>query len=274
MIRLITAEFKRLMYRRMTLFFPAILAVFMVIGVVIAYFVIDNDEGNSPDFVNDIAGGVDAPDILGLVASLLPIMAFVIGASYFGADAKTGMIEQLLTWEPRRLRLLGARVVSVFAGVGVIGALLSVFFVALMFGLAVATGTTDGTSGELWGNIGLGVARTGVAVGLFAIFGLGITVLINNSVGSIVGFIIYWFIIESFIVSVFLPKVGVYLPITNAGSFGSGSDVERIDGNAFSQEGPDLVVSHGYLTAGLILAGWTALGVLLAAIAFSRRDID
>lgn len=172
MIRLTTAEFKRLMYRRMTLFFPAILAVFMVVGVVIAYFVINNDDGNSPDFVNDIAGGVDAPDILGLVANLLPIMAFVIGASYFGADAKAGMIEQLLTWEPRRLRLLGSRVISVFVGVGLIGAILSVFFVALIFGLAAATGTTDGTSAELWGNIGLGVLRTGVAVGLFAIFGL------------------------------------------------------------------------------------------------------
>ena len=274
MIRLTTAEFKRLMYRRMTLFFPAILAVLMVVGVVIAYFVINNDDGNSPDFVNDMAGGVDAPDILGLVANLLPIMAFVIGASYFGADAKAGMIEQLLTWEPRRLRLLGSRVISVFVGVGVIGAILSVFFVALIFGLAAATGTTDGTSGELWGNIGLGVIRTGVAVGLFAIFGLGVTVVINNSVGSIVGFIIYWFIVESFIISAFLSKVGVYLPITNASAFGSGNDVQRITGSVFSEDGPDLIVSHGYPTAGLILAGWTALGVLLAAVAFSRRDID
>ena len=273
MIRLITAEFKRLMFRRMTLFFPAILAAFMAGGILIAYFVINNND-DSPDFVNDIAGGVDAPDILGLVANLLPIMAFVIGASYFGADAKTGMIEQLLTWEPRRLRLLGARVISVFLGVGVIGALLSVFFVALLFGLAAATGTTDGTSAELWGNIGLGILRTGAAVGLFAVFGLGVTVLINNSVGSIVGFIIYWFIIESFLIAAFLPKVAAYLPITNAAAFGSGNNVERVEGSVFSEEGPDFIVSHGYLTAGLILAGWTALSVAVAALAFSRRDID
>jgi ABC-type transport system involved in multi-copper enzyme maturation permease subunit len=246
----------------------------MLGGIVIAYFVIQNDEDNTPDFVNDIAGGVEAPNILGIVASLLPIMAFVIGASYYGADAKSGMIEQILTWEPRRLRLLAARTLSSLVGVGVIGALMAAYFVALLYGLAATTGTTGGTTGELWANIGLGVLRTGVAVGLFAIFGLGITVLINNSVGSIVGFIIYWFILENFIIAVFLPKVSVYLPITNAGSFGSGNDVERITGNAFSQDGPDLVVSHGYLLAGAILAAWVVTGLALAAVAFMRRDID
>ncbi len=274
MIRLASAEFKRLMARRMTLFFPAVLAVLMLGGIVIAYFVIQNDDDNTPDFVNDIAGGVEAPNILAILANLLPIMAFVIGASYFGADAKSGMIEQILTWEPRRLRLLGARTVSSLVGVGVIGAILAVYFVALLYGLAATTGTTGGTSGELWANIAFGVLRTGLAVGLFAIFGLAITVLINNSVGSIVGFIIYWFILENFIIAVFLPRIAVYLPITNAAAFGSGNDVERITGNAFSEEGPDLAVSHGYLLAGAILAAWVVTGLVLSAVAFTRRDID
>lgn len=274
MIRITIAEFKRLMVRRMTVLFPGALAVFMLGGVVIAYFVIENDEDNTPDFVADIAGGVEAPNILGIVAALLPIMAFVIGASYFGADAKSGMIEQILTWEPRRLRLLAARAVSSLVGIGVIGAILAIYFVALMFGLAATTGTTEGTSAELWANIASGVLRTGLAVGLFAIFGLGITMLVNNSVGSIVGFIIYWFILENFIIAVFLPRVSVYLPITNAGAFGSGNDVEYITGNAFSQEGPDLAVSHGYLAAGAVLAGWVVLGLVLGAVAFTQRDID
>lgn len=274
MIRITLAEFKRLMARRMTLVFPAALAVLMLGGIVIAYFVIENDEDNTPDFVTEIAGGVEAPNILGIVAALLPIMAFVIGASYFGADAKSGMIEQILTWEPRRLRLLAARAISSLIGVGVIGATLAMYFVALLFGLAATTGTTDGTSGELWANIAFGVLRTGLAVGLFAIFGLGITMLINNSVGSIVGFIIYWFILENFIIAIFLPRVSVYLPITNAGAFGSGNDVEYITGNAFSQDGPDLAVSHGYLLAGAVLAAWVVLGLVLGAVAFTQRDID
>ena len=38
-----------------------------------------------------------------------------------------------------------------------------------------------------------------MASGLFAACGSGVTLLINNSIGSIVGFIIYWFVIENII---------------------------------------------------------------------------
>lgn len=271
MINLLVAESERLWARRMTRFFPGVLAVLMVAGIVIAYFVISNDSDNSPDFVADMAGGVLATTILGPVASLLPIMAFVIGASYIGADMKTGMLEQLLTWEPRRLRFLAARIVASSSGVALLAMALGALLVALLFGLAATTGTADGTSGELWANVAVAVVRLGFASALFCAFGLAITVLVNNSVGSIVGFVIYWFIVENFLVSAFLPRVAVYLPITNATSFANGTDVQRIDGSVFSDF--ELIDQHSYLAAGLILLAWTALAVAIAAVAFDRRDI-
>ena len=271
MIQLTLAESKRLWARRMTRFFPAILAVLFIAGIVIAYFVIDNDDDNTPDFVTDIAGGIEANEVLGPIATLLPIMAFVIGASYIGADVKTGMLEQILTWEPRRLRLLVARSIAGFTGAAMLAMALAVFLVALLWGLAAATGTTDGTSGEFWGNVAMAVVRTGAAAGLFLLFGLGITVLVNNSVGAIVGFVIYWFIVENFLLGAFLPKVAVYLPITNADSFASGSDVERIEGSVFGDF--EIVSHHGFQTAGVILAAWTIASVAASSVVFTRRDI-
>ncbi|MDH3682083.1 MAG: hypothetical protein OEV40_19285 [Acidimicrobiia bacterium] len=273
MINLLVAESTRLWARRMTRFFPLGLAALFVAGIVIAFLVISNDEGNSPDFVDDMAGGVGAQDVLGPITAVLPLMAFVIGGSYIGADAKTGMLEQLLTWEPRRLRFLVARLVSLVVGVAVLAMALAVFLVALLYSLAASTGTVDGVTGELWGNIAVIVLRTGLAAGLFSAFGFGVTLLINNSVGAIVGFVIYWFIIENFLVAVFLPRVSSYLPITNADSFASGRDVERLEGNVFQGE-VDTIVSHGYLTAGVVLAAWVALAVIAAALVFVRRDID
>jgi ABC-type transport system involved in multi-copper enzyme maturation permease subunit len=271
MINLLRAESKRLWARRMTRFFPAVLALLMIAGIVIAYLVIVNDDGNMPDFVDDIAGGTEATSLLGPVATLLPVMAFVIGASFIGADVKTGMLEQILTWEPRRLRLLSARTIVGVLSVGLLAVLLAVFLVGLLYGLAAATGTTDGTSSELWANVATSVVRTGAAAGLFFAFGLGITLLVNNSVGSIVGFVIYWFIVEGFLVAAFLPKVAVYLPVTNATAFAQGTPVQRIDGSVFGDF--DLIDDHSYLMAGLILAGWTALALALSAVAFRRRDI-
>lgn len=273
MIALVAAESNRLWARRMTRFFPLGLAVAFVAGIVIAYFVIENDDTNSPNFVDDIAGGVEALDLLGPVTALLPLMAFVIGASYIGADSKTGMLEQLLTWEPRRLRFLAARVLSLFIGVFILAMALAAFLVVLLYVLAALTGSTDGTSGEFWGNVAIIIVRTGVAAGLFSLFGMGVTLLIDNSVGSIVGFVIYWFIIENFLVAAFLPRVAPYLPIANADAFASGRDVERISGSVFSDDF-ELVSVHGYVTAGIVLALWVAAALVLSSVAFVRRDID
>jgi len=273
MINLLAAESQRLWARRMTRFFPAILALLMVAGVVIAYLVINGDDSNSPDFVNDIAGGLEASSLFGPITTLLPVMAFVIGASSIGADSKTGMLEQLLTWEPRRLRLLGARLLAVASGVGLLVMALGLVLVGLLYALAASTGTVDGTTGELWANVAVALLRLGVASALFAAFGVGITLLVDNSVGSIVGFVIYWFIVENFLVALFLPKVHVYLPVNNADSFASGTDIERIDGSVFTETGPDFVTEHSYIVAGVILAGWVALAVVASGLVFNRRDV-
>jgi ABC-type transport system involved in multi-copper enzyme maturation permease subunit len=273
MMNLVVAESSRLWARRMTRFFPLGLVAVIVAGIVIAYFVIEGDDQNSPDFVNDVAGGIGAQEILGPVTAVLPLMAFVIGASYIGADSKTGMLEQLLTWEPRRLRFLFARVVSLFFGVAILAMALAVVLVALLFVLAALTGTTDGTSGEFWGNVAVIVLRSGLAAGLFSVFGMGVTLLVDNSVGSIVGFVIYWFIIENFLVAAFLPRVAPYLPIANADAFASGQDVERIRGSVFSDDF-ELIGVHDYRTAGVILVIWVAVALGGASVVFVRRDID
>ena len=273
MTGLLIAETSRLWARRMTRFFPLGLAAAMVAGIVIAYFVIENDDDNTPDFLIDIAGGVEATSLLGPITILLPLMAYVIGASYIGADSKTGMLEQLLTWEPRRLRFLFARIASLFVGVAVIAMLLAVFLVVLLYVLAALTGTTDGTTGEFWGNVAIIVLRSGLAAGLFSLFGMGVTLLIDSSVGSIVGFVIYWFIIENFLVAAFLPRVSPYLPITNADAFASGRDVERISGSVFSEDF-ELVSVHGYVIAGVVLAAWVVAALISSGLAFVNRDID
>ena len=272
MIPLLRAETHRLWARRMTRLFPLGMAGVFVVGVGIAWAVIASNDSDI-SFVTDMAGDGRASGLLGPVSDVLPVMAFVIGASYIGADAKTGMLEQILTWEPRRLRFLGARTAIGIVSAGLLAMVLAVFFTALLYVLAALTGSVDGTTGELWLNVAGVVLRTGLAAGLFCAFGLSVTLLLNNSIGAIVGFLIYWFIIERGLVALFLPRLAVWLPVTNAASFGSGSPVQRLVGNAFSDEGPIVVDDHGYLVAGLVLLAWTVLALAAANVAFRRRDI-
>jgi ABC-type transport system involved in multi-copper enzyme maturation permease subunit len=271
---LMRAETRRFWSRRMTWFFPGGLAGLMVIGVGIAAAVIIANESD-PQFAGSQSSmigeaGSNVGDILG---PLLPVMAWVIGASFIGADAKTGMLEQLLTWEPRRMRFLATRAVVAAVSVAVLAIALSTLLVVLLYGLAAATGTVDGTSSEVWGDIAMLVLRSGAASGLFAVLGLGVTALINSSTGSIVGFMIYWLIIEGTLVMLFLPRIAAYLPVINASSFATGSPVERLAGSVLSGES-DFVEDHTYLVAGAVLLMWSLVAFAVGALAFHRRDID
>lgn len=275
MTGLIVAETQRLLSRRMTRFFPLALGVVMIAGIGIAILVAGDD---GPDFARDIVsgrwGGANdvSTDVLGPMGLLVPIMAFVIGASFFGADQKSGMIEQLLTWEPRRMRLLLGRLAGGMPAVFVITAILSTFLVVLLYIFSSISGTTDGASDVLPKILGA-IVRSGITGAIFFALGMVVTVIANNSTGSIVGFLIYVFVIELALLQPLVPKVAVWLPIGNADAFvartGVASDGLFTDGFGRAPE-----FHHGWFTAGLLLAAFTAIVSVAAIAIFTRRDID
>ena len=251
------------------------MAILILAGTIIAYLVITTSETTDVDFVSDIAGGSAAPSALGPMATLLPIMGMVIGASFIGADIRSGMLEQLLTWEPRRMRLFAARLMSAAWGTGVIAIVIAVWEVAALYGLAATAGTTGGATTEVWVAIAANVLRSAAITGLFSVLGISITLLLNNSVGAIVGFLSYWFVIENIVLSLFLPKVSAYLPVGNASAFGTGQPIQRFEGNVFTMATgePVIVEVHDYRMAGLLALGYVAAACVGAAIVFRQRDI-
>ncbi len=275
MISLIIAETQRLWFRRITWLYPLIQLVLILGGVVIAFFVIRNDVPQF-SFADEALGFDGTVALYDPIAGLLPVMGFVIGASYIGADMKTGMLEQILTWEPRRLNVIAARLVGALSTLAVVGAAVALAFLAMIFMLGATAGTTEGTTAGLMRTLVFSGCRLGLATGIFAMIGVAMTTLLKSSVGSIVGFLVYAFIGES-LLAVFLPVVGVWLPVNNAAAFGSGANVTRIDGDVFSSQGPDgfdEIVHHGYLAAGLVTVAFMVVAVVLGVAAFARRDID
>lgn len=275
MIALIRAETNRLLSRRMTRFFPLVLGALMILGIGIAIAVVSSQDDGGVDFVNDIVAvqeGVPGSDVLGPMGFLIPIMAFVIGASYFGADEKVGMIEHLLTWEPRRWRLLLARALGGAVALFVIATLLSAFLVVLLFVLSAATGGDTSGVGDVLGEVIGSVIRSGISGTLFFLIGLGMTVLINNSIASIVGFLIWVFIIELALIGALLPRWTQWLPVSNSVAFVPGRDFEVFPGPF--DDGFDITTLHGSTEAGIRILVWGVVFIALGMAAFTRRDID
>ena len=247
----------------------------MILGIVIAIAVVAAQDEVGVDFVNDIVAlepGVPGTDVLGPMGFLIPIMAFVMGASYFGADEKVGMIEHLLTWEPRRWRLLLARALGGSVATFIIATLLSSFLVVLLFILSAATsGDTSGV-GDVIGEVIGSVIRSGISGALFFLIGLGFTVLVNNSIASIVGFLIWVFVIELALVNGLLPRFTQWLPISNSVPFVAGRDFEVFPGPF--DDAVDFETLYGSTQAGIRILLWGVVAMALGVFAFTRRDID
>jgi ABC-2 type transport system permease protein len=102
------------------------------------------------------------------------IMAFVgliIGASYVGAEWSSGGMMNLLTWQPRRMRVLGTKLLTLAVTMAAWSAAVFVVWVALLWAIGTYRGTTAGMTSGTWQSYGL-VGLRGLALAVAgAVFG-------------------------------------------------------------------------------------------------------
>lgn len=190
----------------------------------------------------------------------LVVIGWLIGASSIGAEWQSRTVTTLLTWEPRRRRVLVAKVVAaVFVASAFALAAQAVLAGALAPSVALH-GTTAGTGGTwlrtLSGVLGRGTALVAVAAAIgFAVASIG-----RNTAAALgIGFA-YFVVLEN-AVGGFLADFRRWLLLGNAIVWVSGED------------GGGDVGGRSVLAAGLFLASVAVVLVLAAAVLFQRRDV-
>lgn len=106
-------------------------------------------------------------DMVTALAALLAMMAFVIGASFVGAEWSSGGMMNLLLWRPRRLQVLGTKFGALLAGLTTLTVLVSAVWTGLFAVIASLRGTLDGMTSGAWQSIALMELR-GLVLVLFA----------------------------------------------------------------------------------------------------------
>ncbi|WP_328462876.1 ABC transporter permease subunit [Actinoplanes sp. NBC_00393] len=95
------------------------------------------------------------PDMISVFAVVLAAAAFLIGASFVGAEWNSGGMMNLLLWRPQRLRVLGTKL-AVFLGWLISGTLLlAAVWTGLFRLIAEFRGTTDKLTSGVWQSLGL-----------------------------------------------------------------------------------------------------------------------
>jgi len=210
------------------------------------------------------------------------VLAFLIGATYVGAEWSSRSMVALLFWEPRRLKVMGVKL----AITAVAAALLAVLAQAVWWGSAEILARTRGSRGTLpdgfWPDLLGQQARIVLFVVMASWLGFGIANLVRNTGASLgVGFV-YFVIVEN-AVRGFKPAWQEWLLVENASAlmltgghrifiYNDFSGSVEVDEQGTVIEGPrEIVLSnlHGGLVLGMVTAVLVVIGVLL----FKRRDL-
>lgn len=210
------------------------------------------------------------------VAIVSAALAFVIGATYVGAEWSTRSMVALLFWEPRRLRVVGVKLgVTLLVSI-MIGVLGQALWWAAAQVLARTRGTTDVPEGFAAEVLAL-QGRAVLLVVLTGLMGFAAANLIRNT-GAALGVAFAYFVILENAVRALAPSLQPFL-LSNAaialvlpGGLTLYLPDSFIDeqGN-FIESGRELVLTN--LRGGLTLAVVTLVLVVVGAVLFRRRDL-
>ncbi|MFF5079452.1 ABC transporter permease subunit [Actinoplanes sp. NPDC000266] len=144
------------------------------------------------------------PDMATTLAALLALAAFIIGASFVGAEWSSGGMMNLLLWRPQRLKVLGTKLLTVLLSFTVITVVASAIWTGVFYLIAEARGSTDSMTSGAWqsfaimevrglalvlvaGAVGFGLASLGrhtamalgVTIGAVIVFQFGLGVVLE-----------------------------------------------------------------------------------------------
>jgi len=247
MTSLLASEFRRFRSRRLVKVLLLLEIVAIVVAGVIVYL---TQEYELSSF----------PDVLKGSSLVLLSVAWMLGASAIGADWHAGHVTTILTWEPRRGRVMVAKIVASLTSVFVLSLVVqAVLGIALAID-AAGRGSTAGVDASWLSESAAVALRVALLSSIFAGFGFALaSVGRNTAVALGVGFG-YLVIVEN-LVRGLRPQWTPWLLTDNAGLFivGSQSDFP--------------LLGRSVAGAGLYLAAAAVALLLGASGTFRARDV-
>lgn len=229
-------------------------------------FRVEDFIGKAPfDFASAASGGAVG---FGAAAAVL---AFLIGATWIGAEWSTRSIVALLFWVPRRMRVMGTKLGVLVLGAAVVGVLAQVAWLAMAGILRAAVGTDADLPDDFWSVLLATQARTVLLVVLAALGGFGLANLVRNTGASLgIGFV-YFAIIET-AVGAFRPTWQPWLLTSNAiGLVMPDGFTLYIWATPNQMEPTEYLVTN--LQGGVLLAAVVAVVITIGVVLFARRDL-
>ena len=209
------------------------------------------------------------------VAALSAALAFVMGATWIGAEWSSRSIVALLFWVPRRMAVIGTKVAVLTAAAVLFGVLAQAAWLAMAGVLRVAVGTDEALPAGFWSTLLQTQGRAVLLTVVAALLGFGLANLVRNT-GAALGIAFVYVVVVENAVRVLRPRWDPFLLSTNALGLvqDGGLTLQFFDDQAVPSGGPAPVEYFvGHLQGGVLLAGVTVAVLAVGAVLFARRDL-
>jgi hypothetical protein len=118
-------------------------------------------------------------------------IAFVIGATFVGAEFGAGSLSTQLIYEPRRVRVVAVKAIAVGIGLAVLAVALLLYIGLLQWVGSSLRGVVSGLDGTWFAARAGDVARVASAVALAGMAAYAITVVARRTVAAVAGLLIF-----------------------------------------------------------------------------------
>jgi ABC-2 type transport system permease protein len=199
---------------------------------------------------------VDARNFVEASAFLVAIVGWLVGGSFAGADWQAGTMVTLLTWEPRRVRVLLAKALALAVGVAVVTLAADLILEALLWLVATTRGSTIGAGASFARAMLLLDLRVMAVAVVASLLGFAIAMVARNTAAAIGIAFAYLTVIEG-LMRALRPGWTPYLLGDNTNVFVLG---QPIAGRSFAG-------------SAVVLAAYGGVLLAVAAATFRARDI-
>lgn len=255
MTALVRAEVRRFLYRRLFAVLAAIVVGFIVL---IGVWIFLRTSGFGYPGAVEVAIRIAAQPLFSL--------SVVVGASFVGAEWGSGAMTTLLTWEPRRGRVLASKLAAAVGVVGVATLLLLLLIALVLLPSGVVHGSMAGMTADWWWSTSGLWLRAGALSALGAGLGVGLAGLMRNSAGPVASWLVFEFVVSQLIV-IWRPGLFRWLPGANVQQFLGGDEVfgATVNGQA--------IFAFSAVRAGVVLAAYAAAVLAASYASFRSRDV-
>jgi hypothetical protein len=203
-------------------------------------------------------------------------LAFLIGATWIGAEWSTRSLVALLFWVPQRLKVMGVKLAVLVVAVALLGVVMQAAWLAMAGILNAVSGSGKALPAGFWGDL-LAIQGRSVLLAVFAaLIGFGLANLTRNT-GAALGIGFVYFAILETAIRILRPGWEPWLLSNNAVALVAPGGItvfvpgSGIGPGGFEQQAEYLI---GNLQAGVYLAVVTAIVVGLGVVLFAERDMQ